>query len=70
MRNSPTYLSQNNAVAEFNFIGENIGEFAGMPATDKDVNVPTCVVYDVENGLIKKARIYMPADVMMKQLAS
>jgi steroid delta-isomerase-like uncharacterized protein len=63
------FVTEKNAVAEFNFIGKNIGELSGMPATNKDVNVPTCVVYDIENGLIKRARIYMPADVMMKQLA-
>jgi steroid delta-isomerase-like uncharacterized protein len=64
-----TLITENCAVAEFNFIGKNIGEFAGMPPTNKDVNVPTCVIYDIENGLIKRARIYMPADVLAKQLA-
>ena len=65
-----TVITESNAVAEFNFKGRNIGEFAGMPATNKEVKVPTCIVYDLENGLIKRARIYMPADVMMKQLGS
>lgn len=64
-----TVVTETSAVAEFNFIGKNIGEFAGMPATNKNVNVPTCVVYDIQNGLIKRARVYMPSDVMMKQLA-
>ena len=65
-----TVITESKAVAEFNFKGRNIGDFAGMPATNKEVNVPTCIVYDVENGLIKRARIYMPADVMTKQLGS
>ena len=63
-------VTENNALAEFDFKGKHIGEFAGMPATNKEVNVPTCIVYDLEGGLIKKARIYMPADLMMKQLTS
>lgn len=33
-------------------------------------NVPTCIIYDLEGRLIKKARIYMPADLMMKQLTN
>lgn len=63
-------VTENNALAEFDFKGRHIGEFAGMPATNKEVNVPTCIVYDLEAGLIKRARIYMPADLMMKQLTN
>jgi hypothetical protein len=55
-------------VLEFNFKGKHIGEFAGMQPTNKEVNVPTCISYDLENGLIKKGRVYMLIDVMMKQL--
>jgi hypothetical protein len=50
------------------FKGRHIGEFTGMQARNKEVNVPLCVSYDLENGLIKKARIYMLTDVMMGQL--
>ena len=63
-------ITEKKAVLEFNFVGKQIGEFAGMQPTDKTVNVPTCISYDLENGLIKKARVYMLLDVMMKQLAS
>ena len=62
-------ITEKKAVLEFNFIGKHIGEFAGMPPTNKAVNVPTCISYDLEDGLIKKARIYMLGDVMMKQLS-
>ena len=61
-------ITEKKAVLEFNFVGKHIGEFAGMQPTNKEVNVPVCVSYDLENGLIKKARIYMLTDVMMKQL--
>ena len=63
-------ITEKKAVLEFNFVGKQIGEFAGMQSTNKTVNVPTCISYDLENGLIKKARVYMLLDVMMKQLAS
>jgi predicted ester cyclase len=65
-----TIVCDNKAVLEANFIGEHIGEFAGIPATNKHVKVPLCVTYDLENGLIKVARVYMLTSVMMQQLSS
>jgi len=38
-----TYLmlfGENNAMLEGHFVGKHIGEFAGIPATGKDVRVP------------------------------
>jgi predicted ester cyclase len=65
-----TIVCDNKAVLEANFIGKHIGEFAGIPATNKSVNVPLCVTYDLENGLVKVARVYMLASAMMQQLNS
>jgi predicted ester cyclase len=66
-----TIVTDNKAVLEANFVGKHIGEFAGIPATNKNVKVPLCVTYDLdENGLIKVARIYMLESVMMQQLNS
>ena len=62
-------ITENKAVLEADFMGKHIGEFAGIPPTNKEVNVPLCIVYDLENGLIKQARVYFLMDVMMKQLA-
>lgn len=64
-----TLITENNAVLEANFVGKHIGEFAGIHATNKQVKVPLCVTYDLENGLIKVARIYMLSSVMMQQLS-
>ncbi len=61
-------ITEDKAMVEGFFKGRHIGEFAGMQARNKEVNVPLCVSYDLENGLIKKARIYMLTDVMMGQL--
>ncbi|HET9825505.1 MAG TPA: ester cyclase [Chitinophagaceae bacterium] len=62
-------VTEKKAMFEANFKGRHIGEFAGIPATNKEVNVPVCVSYDLEDGLIKKARIYFLTDVLMKQLS-
>ena len=62
-------FTENSGVLEFRFKGKHIGEFAGMQPTHKDIDVPVCVCYDLEGGLIKKARIYLLTVVLMKQLA-
>lgn len=61
-------FGENNAMIEGDFVGKHIGEFAGIPATGKDVNVPICVVYDLENNLIKRGRVYFEMPALMAQL--
>ncbi len=56
------------AVYEGEFFGKHIGEFAGIPATNKDVRVPLCVVYDLENNKIKRGRVYFEMPVLLQQL--
>ena len=53
---------------EADFVGEHIGEFAGIPPTHKHVRVPLCVVYEVEDEKIKRARIYFEMPAMLEQL--
>jgi steroid delta-isomerase-like uncharacterized protein len=61
-------FGENNAVVEGDFVGKHTGEFAGIPATGKDVQVPLCVVYDLEAGLIKRGRVYFEMPALMQQL--
>lgn len=56
------------AVFEADFVGRHIGDFAGVPATNKDVRVPLCVVYDLENDKIKRGRVYFEVPALMIQL--
>jgi steroid delta-isomerase-like uncharacterized protein len=56
------------AVLEADFVGSHIGEFAGIAATGKEVRVPLCVVYDLENDLIKRGRVYFEMPALFKQL--
>ena len=60
--------SENNAMVEGDFVGKHIGEFAGIPATGKDVRVPLCVVYDLENNQIKRGRVYFEMPALLQQL--
>ena len=61
-------VTDGKAVLEADFIGKHIAEFAGIPATGKAVNVPLCVVYDLENDQIKRGRVYFEIPVLMRQL--
>lgn len=62
------FFAEGKAVLEGDFVGNHIGEFAGIPATNKNVRVPLCVVYDLENDQIKRARIYFEMPVLFNQL--
>lgn len=61
-------IGDGKAMVESYVVGKHIGEFAGIPATGKDIRVPICVVYDLENDQIKRARIYFEMPVLMQQL--
>jgi steroid delta-isomerase-like uncharacterized protein len=50
------------------FVGKHIGEFSGVPATGKQVRVPLCIVYELEDEQIKKARVYFEMPVLLQQL--
>jgi steroid delta-isomerase-like uncharacterized protein len=63
-----TLFGENNAMVEGNFVGKHIGEFAGIPATNKNVSVPICVVYDLENNQIKQGRVYFEMPALLQQL--
>jgi steroid delta-isomerase-like uncharacterized protein len=61
-------VADGHAVLEADFVGRHIGEFAGVAATNREVRVPLCVVYDLENDKIKHGRVYFEIPALMKQL--
>lgn len=58
------------AAGEFVFIGTHTGEFAGIPATGRQVSVPYTVFYDLADGEIAALRIYGFASGLIAQLTS
>jgi steroid delta-isomerase-like uncharacterized protein len=66
--NTKIICDDNKAVLEGTFKGTHIGEFAGIPATGKEVSVPLAVSYDLENDKIKRGRIYFETPVLFEQL--
>jgi steroid delta-isomerase-like uncharacterized protein len=65
---SLTLFGENNAMVEGDFVGKHIGEFNGIPATGKNVRVPLCIVYDLTNDQIKRARVYFEMPALLQQL--
>lgn len=63
-----TIIGDGHAMVEGHVIGKHIGEFAGIPATGKDIRVPICVSYDLEDDRIRRARVYFEMPVLMRQL--
>ena len=61
-------FSENRGLLEAIVVGKHTGEFGGIPATGKDIRVPLAVSYELENGLIKRARIYLMANVLFDQI--
>ena len=61
-------FSDNKGLLEAMVVGKHTGEFGGIPATGKSVRVPLAVSYEVEGGLIKRARIYLMANILFDQI--
>ncbi len=56
------------SAVEADFIGRHTGEFAGIPATGRNVRVPYSVHYDLTSGGISALRIYGLAEGLVSAL--
>ena len=63
-------IADGKAAMEAEFSGTHIGEFAGVPATNKKVRVPLCVVYDLEDDKIRRGRVYFEIPVFLQQVGA
>ncbi len=63
-------VDDSHAVLEGTIVGRHIGEFAGVPATGKDVRIPLCVVYDFRDGKIARGRVYFEIPVFLAQVGA
>jgi steroid delta-isomerase-like uncharacterized protein len=63
-------IDDGRAVLEGRFIGRQIGEFEGIAATNREIDVPICVVYELEDDQIKRVRVFLQAIVLRKQLGA
>jgi steroid delta-isomerase-like uncharacterized protein len=63
-------VDEDHAVLEAMFVGRHIGEFAGVPATNKDVSVPLAVIYDLRDGQIVAGRVFWTVPVFLAQVGA
>lgn len=54
-------------VLEATFVGVHRGEFAGVPATGREVRVPLVVLYDMADGRITGARLHFGLGAFLAQ---
>lgn len=56
------------AVLEATFVGTHKGDFAGVPATGREVRVPLAVLYDLKDGIVTRGRIYFEVPAFLAQV--
>ena len=61
-------IGDGSAAVEADFVGRHVGEFEGIAPTGRDVRVPMCVVYSVDEQHIRSANIYFEMDSLRRQL--
>jgi hypothetical protein len=60
----------NKGLLEAKVVGKHTGDFAGIPATGRDVSVPIAVSYELDGDKIKTARIYLMVNVLIGQISA
>ena len=60
--------AEKSVVMEFTFRGIHQANWRGIPTTGKAVEIPMCVIYDLENGQITRGRLYYDQSTMQSQL--
>lgn len=61
-------VADGRAVIEGLVVGSHIADFAGVPASGKQVRVPLCVSYEMTDDQIVAARIYFETDALRLQV--
>ena len=64
-----TVVGDGAAVLEAVLVGIHTGEFAGVPATGREVRVPLVVSYRIADGQIQEAFVYLLVASFLQQVA-
>lgn len=64
-----TVVSGNRAASEWRFIGTQAGDLAGIPASNKQMDLRGVSIYEFEGGKIKRKIDYWDMATLVKQLS-
>ena len=64
------FVADGKAAIQANFVGQHIAEFMGVAATQRQVNVPYAVIYDLVEDRITVLRSYFPMEILLQQLGA
>lgn len=64
-----TVVGDGAAVLEAVLVGIHTGEFAGVPATGREVRVPLVVSYRIADGQVQEAFVYLLVASFLQQVA-
>jgi predicted ester cyclase len=64
------YFDDGHAAVEFEFVGTHIGEFMGVAASGRHVELPYMAAYDVAGAKITALRLYMAMDQLMRLIGA
>lgn len=66
-----TYIqSGNQVVIEWLFVAQHAGEFAGIPASGRQVQLPGCSIYTVENRYITGGKLFFNGPTLFAQIGA
>ena len=61
-----TVIAAGEAVCEMELAGRQLMEVGGVAPTGREVRVPFCVVYELADDLIRRARVYFEVDALRR----
>lgn len=56
-----SFFADGHAVLEGTLVAKHVGTFAGIAPTGNEVRLPMAIIYDVGDGHVQGARIYLEA---------
>ena len=62
------HIADDAIIAEFDLLGTNLGEFAGLPPTGKAFRVPMIAVFFFEDDRITNERVYFDGASLLRQI--
>lgn len=61
-------VGEGTAVLEGAVVGRHTGEFAGVPATGREVRIPLVVSYRIADGHVQEAFVYLLVSAFLEQV--